>query len=269
MASSGNGRLDGKVAIITGAARGTGETTARLFAEQGARVVVADILDDTGRAVAADIGASACFSRLDVTDEGSWQATVDEAVTQFGKLDVLVNNAGILHMAAIADTTVAEFDRVVAVNQKGVFLGMKTSAPAIQQTGGGAIVNVASIDGVQAKTGIVAYSSTKWAVRGMTRVAALEYGKHGIRVNAVCPEAGSGDMIQDYLPDGVDADIPRQYMHRLLAHQRTRTTADFLRDIAQAILYFASDESLTCTGTDLVLDSGIMAGTRVKGAPGA
>ena len=103
----------------------------------------------------------------------------------------------------------------------------------------------------------------------MTRVAALELGKHGIRVNAVCPEAGSGDMIKPYLPEGVGADLPRQYEHRLLSHQRTRETADFLGDIAKAILYFASDDSLTCTGIDLVLDSGITAGKRVKGAPGA
>jgi 3alpha(or 20beta)-hydroxysteroid dehydrogenase len=262
-------RLNSKVALISGAARGTGEATARLFAAEGAKVVIADIADDAGAAVAADIGDAACFVRLDVTDEASWQAAVKVAVDRFGKLDVLVNNAGILHMAAIGDTTVADFERVCAVNQKGVFLGMKSAEPAIREAGGGAIVNVASIDGVQAKTGLVAYSATKWAVRGMTRVAALEFGKHGIRVNTVCPEAGSGDMIKPYLPEGVGADLPRQYEHRLLAHQRTRETADFLGDIAKAILYFASDDSLTCTGTDLILDSGITAGKRVKGAPGA
>ncbi len=262
-------RMEGKVALITGGARGTGEATARLFAAEGARVVIGDIMDDAGRAVAADLGDDAHFVHLDVTDESSWHAAVASGVERFGKLDVLVNNAGILFMAAIGDTTVDDFERLFAVNQKGVFLGMKSAAPAIRAAGGGAIVNVSSIDGVQAKTGLVAYSATKWAVRGMTRVAALEFGKDGIRVNAVCPEAGSGDMIKPYLPEGVDADLPRQYEHRLLSHQRTRETSDFLGDIAKAILYFACDDSLTCTGTDLILDSGITAGKRVKGAPGA
>ncbi len=263
--------MKGRVALITGAARGTGEVTARLFADEGAKVVVADVNEASGTKVAAEIGerGEAQFVRLDVTDETSWRSAVAEAVKRFGKLDTLVNNAGILHMAAIGDTTVEDYERVFAVNQKGVFLGMKSAAPAIQEAGGGSIVNVSSIDGVQAKTGLVAYAASKWAVRGMTRVAALELGKHGIRVNAVCPEAGSGDMIKPYLPEGVGADLPRQYEHRLLSHQRTRETADFLGDIAKAILYFASDDSLTCTGTDLVLDSGITAGKRVKGAPGA
>ena len=262
-------RLVGKVALFTGAARGTGEATARLFAAEGAKVVLADIVDDAGTATAADIGDDAFFVHLDVTEETSWQAAVKAAVDRFGKLDILVNNAGILHMAAIADTTVADYERVVGVNQKGVFLGIKSAEQALRDAGGGSIVNVASIDGMQAKTGLVAYSASKGAVRGMTRVAALEYGKYGIRVNAVCPEAGSGDMIKPYLPEGVGADLPRQYEHRLLSHQRTRESADFLADIAKAILYFASDDSLTCTGTDLLLDSGIMAGKRVKGAPGA
>ncbi len=146
--------MKGRVALITGAARGTGEVTARLFADEGAKVVVADVNEASGTKVAAEIceRGEAQFVRLDVTDETSWRSAVAEAVKRFGKLDTLVNNAGILHMAAIGDTTVEDYERVFAVNQKGVFLGMKSAAPAIQEAGGGSIVNVSSIDGVQAKT---------------------------------------------------------------------------------------------------------------------
>jgi 3alpha(or 20beta)-hydroxysteroid dehydrogenase len=263
------GRLEGKVAIISGAARGTGEATARRFVAEGARVVVADILTDRGRSVAQDLGDAGHFVELDVTAEVSWQKAIDETTRHFGALNVLVNNAGVLHMAALGDTAVSDFDRVVAVNQKGVFLGMKTAAPVLQEAGGGSIVNVASIDGMKGGNGLVAYGGSKWAVRGMTRVAALELGKHGIRVNAVCPESGSPEMIRPFLPEGIDPELAVGFRHNLLSYQRNRTTSDRIQDIVNAILFFASDESLSCTGTDLLLDSGILAGKIAKGAPGS
>jgi 3alpha(or 20beta)-hydroxysteroid dehydrogenase len=263
------GRLAGKVAIISGAARGTGEATARLFAAEGARVVVADILTERGQSVAQELGDAALFVQLDVTSEVSWQRAIEQTTQHFGTLNVLVNNAGVLHMAALCDTAVADFERVVAVNQKGVFLGMKTAAPVLQAAGGGSIVNVASIDGMKGGNGLVAYGGSKWAVRGMTRVAALELGKHGIRVNAVCPESGSPEMIRPFLPEGIDPELAVGFRHNLLSYQRNRTTSDRIRDITNAILFLASDESLSCTGTDLLLDSGILAGKIAKGAPGS
>ena len=197
------GRLDGKVAIITGAARGTGALTARLFAKEGARVVLADVLDEPGAAVARAIGANAHFIHLDVTTEPHWERAVEETALRFGRLDVLVNNAAVLHMSAIADTTPEAFLRVVQVNQLGTFLGIKSVIEPMKAAGGGSIVNVASVDGLRGQNGIVAYASSKWAVRGITRVAALELGRFGIRVNTVCPEAGSAEMVQPYMPPGV------------------------------------------------------------------
>ncbi len=184
------GRVEGKVAIVTGAARGTGEATARLLAREGARVVVADILEERAQLVAKEIGSAACFERLDVTSEEDWQRVIGATDAREGRIDVLVNNAAVLHMAAIEDTQLADFERVCRVNQVGTFLGIKAVAPVMKRAGRGSIVNVASIDGMSAKNGIVAYAASKWAVRGMTRVAALELGRQGIRVNAVCPEAG-------------------------------------------------------------------------------
>jgi len=195
------GRVDDRVVIVTGSARGTGEATARLLASEGAHVVLGDVAEEAGRRVAGEIGDRARFQPLDVGSEASWQALVDAVLAEHGRVDALVNNAAVLHMAALDDTPLEVYERVVRVNQVGPFLGMKAVAPVMKQAGRGSIVNVSSIDGMTAKNGLVAYSASKWAVRGMTRVAALELGKFGIRVNAVCPEAGSADMIRPYLPE--------------------------------------------------------------------
>jgi 3alpha(or 20beta)-hydroxysteroid dehydrogenase len=262
------GRLDGKVAIVTGAARGTGATTARLFAAEGARVALADVLDEPGRKVAAEIGPAAHYVHLDVTAEADWRRAVDETVARFGRLDVLVNNAAVLHMAAIADTSADDFLRVARVNQLGPFLGIKSVIEPLAAAGGGSIVNVASVDALRGQNGIVAYAASKWAVRGITRVAALELGRRGIRVNTVCPEAGSAFMIQPYMPPGVsvEAVIPR--MQPALGYQKERSLEDLVRDVAYAVLYLASDESRSCTGSDLVCDGGNTAGRIVRGGPG-
>src|SRR5258706_10433835 len=220
------GRVEGKVAIVTGAARGTGEATARLLAREGARVVVADILEERARLVAKELGAGAVFERLDVTSEADWRRVVDATAQREGTIDVLVNNAAVLHMAAIEDTELADYERVVRVNQVGTFLGIKAVAPVMRRAGRGSIVNVASIDGMSAKNGIIAYSASKWAVRGMTRVAALELGKQGIRVNAVCPEAGNADMMRPYIPAGIDPELAQPCFHRNLSTQPTRRGAE-------------------------------------------
>ncbi|MBS1105680.1 MAG: 3-alpha-hydroxysteroid dehydrogenase [Deltaproteobacteria bacterium] len=263
------GRLDGKVALVTGAARGTGALTARLFAAEGAHVVLADVLDEAGAAVAREIGAAAHFIHLDVTTEPHWERAVAETALRFGRIDVLVNNAAVLHMSAIADTSPEDFLRVVRVNQLGTFLGIKAAIEPMKAAGGGSIVNVASVDGLRGQNGVVAYASSKWAVRGITRVAALELGRYGIRVNTVCPEAGSAFMVAPYMPPGVPVEkiIPR--MQPTLSYQKDRTLEALMQDVANAILFLASDESRSCTGSDLVCEGGNTAGRIVKGAPGA
>ncbi len=261
-------RLAGKVAIVTGAARGTGEVVARRFAREGANVVVADVLDELGAAVVRDLGADALFQHLDVSDEGDWGRGVAETLRRFGRLDILVNNAAVLHMASIAETTAEDFLRVVRVNQLGAFLGIRSVSDAMKAAGGGSIVNVSSVDGLRGQNGVVAYASTKWAVRGITRVAALELGRFGIRVNAVCPEAGSSHMVAPYMPPGVDAEKVLPHMQPALAYQRKRPLAELLDDVANVILFLASDESRSCTGSDFPCEGGNTAGRIVKGAAG-
>ena len=263
------GRLDGKVVWVTGAGRGTGEATARLCASEGASVVLADIREEAVEGVAQDLGAGAMALGLDVGSEESWQSGLEKVLTRFGRVDVLVNNAALLHMAALVDTEVGDFERLMRVNQMGPFLGIKTVAGAMRETGRGSIVNVSSIDGMRAQTGIVAYCSTKWAVRGITRAAALELGRFGIRVNAVCPEAGGAEMVQPYMPDGVDAASVLPHMQPNLATQKDRAQSDLVLDVAKMVLFLASDDSASCTGADFLVDGGNLAGRIVKGTPGA
>jgi 3alpha(or 20beta)-hydroxysteroid dehydrogenase len=267
---SGNGRLAGKVALVTGAARGTGEAIARRFVDEGARVVIGDVQQEAGRAVAEDLGAAAEFVDLDVTSEDGWAAAVDATVRRFGALDVLVNNAAVLHLAALEDTSLADFERLFRVNLAGPFLGIRAVAPQLRAAGGGSIVNVASVDALQGKNGVAAYASTKWGLRGLTRVAAVELGQAGIRVNTVCPEAGSGDMIRPYVPDAIeDPSVVHGWGFRFLPYQKDRPHAERLGDIAAMVLFLASDESRSCTGHDYVVDGGNTELHRIKGAPGA
>jgi 3alpha(or 20beta)-hydroxysteroid dehydrogenase len=261
-------RLEGKVAIVTGAARGTGEVVARRFAREGAKVVVADVLDELGGAVVRDLGEDAAYQHLDVGDEGDWGRGIAATLGRFGRIDILVNNAAVLHMAPIAETTAEDFLRVVRVNQFGTFLGIRSVCDAMKAAGGGSIVNVSSVDGLRGQNGVVAYASTKWAVRGITRVAALELGRFGIRVNAVCPEAGSPHMVAPYMPPGVEAEKVLPHMQPALAYQRNRPLAELLDDVANVILFLASDESRSCTGSDFPCEGGNTAGRIVKGAAG-
>jgi len=182
---------------------------------------------------------------------------------------VLVNNAGVLLLKSIADTEAAEYDRVVAVNQKGAFLGIKAVIEPMKAAGRGSIVNISSIDGQSAKNGLAAYASSKWAVRGLTRVAALELGKFGIRVNTVCPEAGSAEMMAPYIPEGIDVEMIAAHSQPLLSTQRERRIADRLQDIAQLIAFLASDASASCTGADFLIDGGNLAGSVIPGTPGS
>ena len=250
-------RLDGKVAIVTGAARGTGAETARLFAAEGATVVLADVAD------ASD--GPGLYVRTDVSSEADWQALVERTVSEFGRLDILVNNAAILVLAGFQDTTVEDYERVWRVNELGCFLGIKSVIEAMKAAGGGSIVNVSSIDGVFATPGSAAYAATKFGVRGLTKTAALELGRFNIRVNCVCPNAGSPEMVADTLgmePAAVERMIASFERHLPLGHGGT------LRDIANTILFLASDDSAFFTGADLVPDGGLTAGQIIKGGPG-
>jgi 3alpha(or 20beta)-hydroxysteroid dehydrogenase len=261
--------MQGKVAIVTGASRGTGEATARKFVAEGASVMLGDVLDDLGESVAKQLGDSARFVHLDVTSESDWQHAVSTAVEGFGHLDVLVNNAGVLHMSAIEDTALEDFERVVRINQVGTFLGIKSVIGPMREAGAGSIVNISSIDGRSAKNGLVAYASSKWAVRGITRVAALELGKFGIRVNCVCPEAGSNEMIRKYVPEGVDIEKVIRSMQPLLSTQKGRSSQARMDDIANLVAFLASDASSSCTGSDFPIDGGNTAGSIVRGTPGS
>jgi 3alpha(or 20beta)-hydroxysteroid dehydrogenase len=244
--------LNGKVALITGAARGQGAAEARLFAQRGAKVMLCDILDSEGQAVAAEIGANAAYLRLDVTSEASWQAAVTAAVSKFGKLNVLVNNAGIVKVTALADCPLEEYMQVIQVNQIGVFLGMKTVAPAMKQAGGGSIVNISSIDGLIGMTGGTAYCASKFAVRGMTKVAALELGKDGIRVNSIHPGGILTPMITGA---GLDAQTAGEIFGRVPLQRIGQP-----EEIATLAAYLASDDASYSTGSEFIADGGLTAG---------
>jgi 3alpha(or 20beta)-hydroxysteroid dehydrogenase len=256
--TTGVGRLAGKVAIITGAARGQGAAEARRFAAEGARVVLGDVLDADGEAVAAEIGAAARYVHLDVTKESDWEAAI-AAAEAMGPLTTLVNNAGILQFRAIADTSLDDYLGVVMVNQVGTFLGMRSAIGPMTRAGGGSIVNISSIAGIGSKNGLVSYSSTKGAVRSMTKTAALELGHLGIRVNSVHPGGVWTPMIGDVPAEQFDMG------HRHLPLQR----ASRPEEIAAMVCFLASDDASYCTGAEFVVDGGWLAGDINPFLPGA
>ena len=249
------GRLDGKVALISGGARGQGAAEANLFAREGAKVVFGDVLDDQGKQVEAEIhevGGEALYIHLDVTREADWVSAVETAVSRYRKLDILVNNAGITIRKTIEDTTKEDWDRIMAINAKGVFLGTKQAIPAMRQSGGGSIVNISSTAGlVGGPYSGASYSATKGAVRLFTKSTAIQYAKEGIRCNSVHPGLLETPMTEDILADA--------------AHREERTQRIPLgkigtaEDIAYGVLYLASDEASFITGSELVIDGGATA----------
>jgi cyclopentanol dehydrogenase len=249
------GRLAGKVSLITGAARGQGATEAALFAREGAAVILGDVLDDAGREAAVRIrstGAEAAYVSLDVTDESSWRAAVEFAMRMYGRLDILVNNAGILIRKGIEETTVEDWDRVMAVNVRGVFLGTRAVIPEMRSVGGGSIVNISSTAGLVASPGgSAAYAASKGAVRLFTKATAILHAKDRIRCNSVHPGPIATDMIREQMGDANrwSAQLDRVPLGR-------PGTSD---DVAHGVLYLASDESSYVTGSELVIDGGITA----------
>lgn len=246
MVDTVSGRLVGKVAIVTGAASGIGAGIAHGFAAEGATVILTDVQADRGAAIAAELGGPAEFSTLDVTDESAWRELVASVEARFGRLDVLVNNAGIVHNEPLETLSEADYRRVIDVNQVAVFLGMRAAVPLMKKRGAASIVNISSTAGIIAYEGVLGYVASKWAVRGMTKAAALELAKHGIRVNSVHP-----GMIATDMNAGTDADETalRQPFPFMGAPQ----------DIAGIAIYLASDESRYATGAEFVVDGGYTA----------
>jgi NAD(P)-dependent dehydrogenase (short-subunit alcohol dehydrogenase family) len=242
-------RLEGKVALISGGASGIGAAHVRLFAREGAKVVCGDIQEELGRRVvdeAVAAGGQAEFVRLDVTDLASWQAAVSLAVTRFGRLTTLVNNAGIYHPGGVTEETDAGWQRMIAINQTGVWYGMKASMPALSESGNAAVVNISSLYGMVGSPGSLSYHATKAAVRLMSKSAALEYVKQGVRVNTVLPGQIQTPILGDLTPEmdaAIKASIP---MGRMGEPQ----------DIAYGSLYLCSDEAKYVTGAELVIDAG-------------
>ena len=244
-------RLEGKVAIITGGANGMGAEECRIFAREGAKVVIADILEEEGKQIEAEIaesGGDAIFARLDVTSEDDWQAAVDAAVSRYGKLDVLVNNAGIGRGVGEDGLSVENWDALMNINAKGVFLGMKYAIPEMQKAGGGSIVNISSISGIVGQTQVhMGYNASKGAVRLVTKSAAVQYAQDGIRVNSVHP-----GLMPPMLTSAANTPNIRSEMLAGIPMGRTGRR----EEVGNAVLFLASDEASYITGAELVVDGG-------------
>jgi 3alpha(or 20beta)-hydroxysteroid dehydrogenase len=247
--SQSSGRLSGKVAIITGAAGDQGSTEARSFVAEGAKVVVTDVRDEEGMALERELGSAARYVHHDVADAGQWDDVIAVAVESFGGLDVLVNNAGIFSAALIEDETVETFEKMVAINQLGVFLGIQKAHGPMRSRGGGSIINISSMNGMRGIETTAVYTGTKWAVRGLSRVAAREFAGDRIRVNVVEP-----GPIDTRMQDGHSAESMAEMISWIpLGRLGTR------EEVAAAVLFLASDESTFCTGADFLLDGGVLA----------
>jgi NAD(P)-dependent dehydrogenase (short-subunit alcohol dehydrogenase family) len=248
-------RLENKVALITGAASGMGGSMARIFAREGAKVMVADVLEQEGRAVAADItqaNGAAMFRRLDVSNEAEWKATIDAALAEFNKLDILVNDAGLSGSAVDDLFDTAAWDRLMAVNARGVFLGMKFAIPVMKASGGGSIVNISSISGITGQDHVhVGYNASKGAVRTLTKAAAVQHGRDNIRVNSVHP-----GIMPPMRSSGRTAD---PNIRAEMLRQVPMGRAGRVEEVANAVLFLASDEASYITGAELWVDGGYLA----------
>ena len=237
------GRVDDKVAIITGGAQGMGAADARMLVAEGAKVVIADILDEPGQALADELGDAARYVHLDVSDEEQWQAAVDAAVTAFGKVNVLVNNAGIVQVAPLKSLDVDKWNRVLAVNLTGAMLGIKAVLGPMTEAGGGSIINVSSIEGMRGASWVHSYVASKWGLRGLTKSAALELAPDNIRVNSLHPGFIRTPMTKHFPDDMVGTPLGRPGKPE---------------EVATFVVFLASDESSFSTGSEFVVDGGLI-----------
>lgn len=248
----GKSRLDGKVALITGGARGMGASEAQLFLDEGARVIITDVLDADGKKTADRLspdGSSCIFMHHDVTNESDWDAVLKEALAAFGQIDILVNNAGIFERGTVLDTSLAMFEKTMSINTTGVFLGMKTLAPHMVQRKAGSIINISSVAGLNGTPGFLAYGASKWAVRGMTKGVAKELAPFGVRVNSIHPGIIDTPMLQTFEAAGEGV---REAV-------RTRIPLGYEAEpihVARLALYLASDDSSYSTGSEFIVDGG-------------
>lgn len=246
------GRLDGKVAIITGGARGMGAAFVRRFVAEGAEVVVADVLDEDGKALAEELGKTTRFLHHDVTSEDSWDEAVRTTVEAFGKVNVLLNNAGVLMWNPMHRVSLDDYMKVINVNQVGCFLGMKAVINPMREAGGGSIVNTSSTSGIEGMAGVISYAASKFAVRGMTKTAAIELGRFGIRVNAVLPGGINTQMGNPFQQEGEE--LENAYKKNPIPRIGSP------EEVAPIMVFLASDESSFCTGGDFVVDGGYTIG---------
>lgn len=254
-------RLAGKTALVTGGARGIGAGIVRRFVDEGAKVLITDVLDEAGTELAGELGDATAFQHLDVTSRDEWSAAIEAVEQRFGKLDTLVNNAGVIVFKQFEQLADAEIDRLIDINLKGTIYGCQAAVPAIERAGGGAIVNMSSADGLVGANSLSVYCATKFAVRGLTRSLALELGPRKIRVNSIHP----GGI---YTPLANPQNLPKEQYDRnfwIYAAQRAGEPSD----IAAAAAYLASDDAAYCMGTELSVDGGLTAGHYYMGMPGA
>lgn len=246
-------RLSGKVALITGAARGQGAAEAQRFVAEGARVALTDISDDAGEALAKTLGDAAFYQHLDVPSETQWDAAVSATVERFGQLDILINNAGIGAVGTLEGLPLETHHEIVDINLHGVYLGMRAAKSAMVAAGGGSIVNISSIDGLVGVLGMTSYAGTKFAVTGMTRSASIELGPLGIRVNSIHPGVINSPMVAQAPPEVVAR------LQRLMDQQPIKRMGE-PEEIANLALFLASDEASYITGAGVVIDGGHLAG---------
>ena len=246
------GRLEGRIALITGGARGQGAAEAILFAEEGATVVITDVLDSDGEATAATSG-SIRYLHHDVTNEDEWVAVVQDVMEDYGKIDTLINNAGIYRSSPIAQLTVEEYMEVININQVGVFLGLKHVGPIMCEAGSGSIINISSIAGMRGGGGSLAYSASKWAVRGMTKVAMSEFAPMGVRVNSIHPGLIETPMLMQLpaIEQGNSDQLVRRIPYGRIAEAK---------EVARLALFLASDDSEYMNGTEFIIDGGMIQG---------
>ncbi|MFC3418699.1 glucose 1-dehydrogenase [Salinicoccus hispanicus] len=242
-------RLEGKVAVITGGAGGMGKVHAKLFVDEGAKVVIADLGASDGKKTADELGDQAVFIELDVTDESNWTKLIEETENKFGPINILVNNAGIVVSKSIEDTSLEDFRKTSMINQDGVFLGMKHVLSSMKKADNGSIVNISSISGMVGSANTSAYIASKFAVRGLTKAAAVEFAPHGIRVNSVHPGTIRTPMTEQEDVREMVKELEQKIPLKRMAEPQ---------EISNLVLYLASDESSYSTGTEFVADGGLI-----------